>query len=125
MTDYTTHTQKLEEQLATITTALSAIGTHDSENDNWEAIPNTEELAIDADENTNADSVEDWNERRATLVTLEREYRDIKRALHKIATGTYGVCEIGGEPIEAERLAYRPDARTCTAHMNEEGQLPL
>jgi RNA polymerase-binding transcription factor DksA len=125
MTDFSEHTQKLEEQLSTITTELALIGTYDAENDNWEAIPDAEDLAIDADENTNADVVESWNERRATLATLEREYRDIKRALKKITDGTYGICEISGEPIEPERLAFRPDARTCTKHMNEEGLLPL
>ena len=64
-------------------------------------------------------------ERRATLSALETEYRDIKRALQKIADGNYGTCEICGEPIEEDRLNFKPTARTCTKHMNDESQLPL
>lgn len=125
MTDVSFYQTKLEEQLAAVTAELQTIGTYDEATDNWEAIPDEEDLAVDADENTNADSVEAWNERRATLSDLERDYRNIKRALGKIAAGTYGICEVSGEPIEEKRLTFKPDARTCMAHMDEEGQLPL
>lgn len=125
MSDFTSHKNKLEAQLISVTTELSTIGILDIATDNWEAIPEHEEGVTHADENTNADITEDWNERQATLTDLEREYRDIKRALLKIETGVYGICEVGGEAIEAARLAYKPDARTCTLHMNEEATLPL
>lgn len=127
MTDFTLHKNKLETQLITITKELQTIGILDVAADNWEAVPDQEGVvtAADADDNTNADVVEEWNERRANLTDLEREYRDIKRALAKIENETYGTCEIGGEVIEPERLAYKPDARTCTIHMNEEATLPL
>jgi RNA polymerase-binding transcription factor DksA len=125
MLDFTTHKIKLEAQLQTITAELESIGTHDTQNDNWEARPDPEESAADADENESADYNEGFEERRATLETLEQEYHDIKRALAKIESGTYGICEISGEPIEEKRLLARPDARTCIAHMNEEGQLPV
>jgi len=125
MPDFTHLKTKLEEQLNTIVAELSTIGTYDEANDNWEAVPDPEESAADADENESADYNEDFAERIATLETLEREYRDIKRALAKITTGTYGFCEVGSEPIEMKRLEARPDARTCIAHMNEEGGLPI
>lgn len=125
MTDVSFYRTKLEEQLEAVTAELQTIGTYDAATDNWEAIPDEEDMAVDADENTNADSVEAWNERRATLSDLERDYRNIKRALAKIAAGTYGICEVSGEPIEEKRLEFKPDARTCMAHMDEEGQLPL
>ena len=125
MPDYSPYKTRLEEQLRIIIAELETIAIYDLVNDNWEAIPNQEEIASDADENTSADFIEEWNQRRATVSDLEREYRDIKRALNKIAAGTYGLCEVSGEPIEEKRLAARPDARTCIAHMNEEGQLPL
>jgi RNA polymerase-binding transcription factor DksA len=125
MTDVTFFKTKLEEQLASVTAELQTIGTYDEASDNWEAIPDEEDLAVDADENTNADSVEAWNERRAALADLENDYRNIKRALAKIEAGTYGVCEISGEHIEEKRLQFKPDARTCMAHMDEESQLPL
>jgi DnaK suppressor protein len=125
MIDYTPFRARLEEQLKTISEELESIATYDSVNDDWKAVPNQEEAAADADENTSADFIEEWNQRRATVSDLEREYRDIKRALNKITEGTYGLCEVSGEPIEEKRLEARPDARTCIAHMNEEGQLPL
>ncbi len=125
MPDFTNLKTKLEEQLNTIVTELETIGTYNEANDDWEAVPDPEESAADADENESADYNEDFEERTATLETLEREYKDIKRALNKMANGTYGICEISGQPIEMKRLEARPDARTCIAHMNEESGLPM
>lgn len=115
---------RLEAQLAQITSELNTIGYLNEATDNWEAKPDTEELS-EADINNEADAVEEWNERRSTLATLETEYRDIKRALGKIINGTYGICEISGEPIEEARLEAKATARTSSKHMDEETQLPL
>jgi RNA polymerase-binding transcription factor DksA len=41
---------------------------------------------------------------------------EIEAALIRIEDGTYGVCEIGGEPIGAERLAAIPWTRYCIKH---------
>ncbi len=125
MKDVTFYKDKLDAALVAIVTELSTIGNYDAVNDNWEAVPDQDISNEDADENTSADFTESWNERRATLSALEREYQDIKRALKKIEVGTYGICEVSGEQIEEKRLDARPDARTCIAHMNDEGQLPL
>jgi RNA polymerase-binding protein DksA len=38
---------------------------------------------------------------------------DIEAALRKIEEGSYGVCEVCGEPIGAERLSAIPWARLC------------
>lgn len=70
-----------------------------------------------ADLNEVADRTEEYDERRATLATLEGRYNDIKRALKKIDEGKYGICEVGGEQIEEDRLEANPAARTCKAHM--------
>lgn len=120
----TPYQERLTAMLADVEAELSTIGTKDPETDNWEAIPDASELT-EADENSEADAVENWNERRATLATLEQQYRDIKRALKKIAEGTYGSCEISGETIEPERLDALPTARTCIAHKDDEATLPL
>jgi RNA polymerase-binding transcription factor DksA len=37
----------------------------------------------------------------------------IRDALRKIDDGTYGICEVCGKPIAAERLAAIPWARLC------------
>lgn len=125
MNPHLDYQNKLEAQLQTITQELATIGTYDAVTDNWEAVPELEEGGSDADENTNADASENLSERAATLTALERQYQDTKRALAKIAAGTYGTCEVCGGAIEEKRLTYKPDARTCLAHLNEEATLPL
>ena len=40
---------------------------------------------------------------------------DLDRAIVRLREGTYGRCEICGQPIAPERLAARPAARTCIA----------
>ena len=41
---------------------------------------------------------------------------DVRRARQAIADGTYGICEVCGEPIPAARLEARPWATRCVAH---------
>ena len=45
----------------------------------------------------------------------QQTLRDVEDALRKIEEGSYGVCEICGEPIGAERLSAIPWARLCIA----------
>ena len=125
MTNFAEHKIILEQKLTAVTLELETIATYEASTDNWEVVPEIEEGGSDADENTNADLSEDLAERTSILSTLEREYRDLKRALNKIEIGTYGLCEISHEPIEEKRLLFKPEARTCVAHMNEEGSLPI
>ncbi len=115
--------ERLTAELAILTDELATIAVHHEATDDWEAIPATEELSS-ADENTEADAVEEWNERRATVALLERRYHNVKRALMKIEAGTFGMCEISGESIETDRLDANPAARTCKAHLNDEETLP-
>ncbi|QKE86015.1 TraR/DksA family transcriptional regulator [Arthrobacter sp. NEB 688] len=41
---------------------------------------------------------------------------ELDAALARVAAGTYGVCEVCGEPVPAGRLEARPTARTCVRH---------
>lgn len=121
----TTHFKiKLEALLTTVSAELTTIAAHDPQSDDWEAVPESSGVG-EADENAEADVVEAWNERRATVSVLETDYRNLTRALKKIADGTYGICEISGAPIETERLEANPAARTCIAHKEDEGTLSL
>lgn len=123
MENFAAHEAKLKEKLSQIESELAQVATHNEDTDDWEAVP--EIAGEEADENVHADAAEGLALRVATVTNLEQDYRNIKRALAKIAAGTYGRCEVSGEPIEAERLNFKPDARTCHAHMNEESSLPL
>ena len=42
---------------------------------------------------------------------------EVDAAIERVATGTYGVCEVCGEPIDEARLEARPTARTCVHHV--------
>lgn len=115
-----TLTRSLEQVIA----ELHTIAQHNEQTDDWVAVPAAENLG-NADENLEADAVEEWNERRALMAQLEVRYRNIKRALGKIESGTYGTCEISGQPIEKERLQANPAARTNMANMDREKELPV
>jgi DnaK suppressor protein len=41
---------------------------------------------------------------------------DVRRARRRIADGTYGTCEVCGEPIPEGRLEARPWSNRCVAH---------
>ena len=50
----------------------------------------------------------------AALLERAREHlAAIEAATRKLDAGTYGLCDVGGKPIGAERLAARPAALTC------------
>lgn len=50
---------------------------------------------------------------------VEGRLEDVKRALEKLDSGTYGVCEVCGEAIPDERLEAVPAARFCVQHQAE------
>lgn len=62
-----------------------------------------------------ADRASDTFEREkdlSILEGLEHELAEIEAALERIEAGTYGVDEVTGDPIAAERLDAWPTART-------------
>ena len=53
-------------------------------------------------------------EKRLSLEERDRErLAEIERALGKIKNGTYGVCDICGQPIDRARLEALPQANSC------------
>jgi len=124
MDKYTEHKKKLNDELNRITKELEGLGEQNAESGDWIATPNEKNTDV-ADPNLEADSVEDWNERRALVAELEIRYRNVKRSLDKIEAGTYGVCEISGEKIELERLEVNPAARTNLENIDREKELPV
>jgi DnaK suppressor protein len=47
---------------------------------------------------------------------LELTEARIERALAKVAEGTYGLCDVCGEPIGPKRLAAMPESTVCIDH---------
>lgn len=125
MTDTTRAREVLTAEKTELEKALSEIAELSPNNPNdWVAKDTPLDVAT-ADENEFADRIEERLQNQSEQDLLERRYRDVVRAIEKISGGTYGICEISGEPIEEDRLLANPAARTCKAHMEEEGTLPL
>jgi RNA polymerase-binding transcription factor DksA len=63
---------------------------------------------------------------RSQLAAVTRQAQEhlaeVDAAIERVAAGTYGVCEVGGEPIPESRLEARPTARTCVHHAPTGGQ---
>lgn len=110
---------QLEAEQQKLLAELASVGRINPDNPgDWEPVPSdAEERSTDL--NDFADSIEAFETNAAVLKQLETQLVDVQGALAKIEEGTYGVCEVSGEPIEAERLRANPAARTCLAHMNE------
>ena len=58
------------------------------------------------------DSISQLDQSRKSL-------NEIEDALRRIATGSYGVCDVCGNLIPKARLANFPFAKTCTACQGE------
>lgn len=49
----------------------------------------------------------------AVLQALERKLEEIDFALRATEEGTYGICEVCGQPIDPARLRIMPEATRC------------
>lgn len=53
---------------------------------------------------------------RRTIEAVESELGDVEAALERLEAGTYGSCEVCGQPIEDSRLEAHPSTRVCALH---------
>lgn len=67
----------------------------------------------------NAPYVADREVAQTSLEQAESDLMEIDAALQRVEAGTYGHCEVDGEPIDVERLRVRPIARYCTTHQQQ------
>ena len=104
--------EKLESEKSVLISELKDLGIMNPADQDWEAVPPPVNEGEDSDENDMADRFEDYEERTATLETLQKRLKDVNDALGKIENGKYGICEVSGEEIEIERLQANPAART-------------
>ncbi len=108
---------KLEEEKVILINELKEIGMIvDAKTGDWEAVP--EKQLPTSDENDLADKFESYEERSDMLKTLKIRYNEIISALQKMDTKGFGICEVCGVHIEADRMGANPAAKTCKAHMN-------
>ncbi len=107
--------EKLLNEKARLEAELGGIGRKNG-GEEWQA-KNTVD-ADPAEDSEMADKFEELSLNESIVSTLEAQLKDVDAALEKIAAGTYGVCEVSGDPIELDRLEANPAARTCKTHMN-------
>jgi len=69
------------------------------------------QLGRDIDEN--AAEVDIYDATLPVEFRLEKDLQDIRKALEKIRTKKYGICEECGKPIPIERLKAFPEAKLC------------
>lgn len=110
--------EKLDIEKKGLEEELGQIAIFNTETNIWEATPD-QDMMGEIDDNDAADRFEDFEERSAMVTTLQARLNDINIALGKIENGTFGICEVSGEPIEMDRLEANPAARTNKAHMND------
>lgn len=121
MTHNTEHyREKLQEEKETLEKQLSEIGVQNPDNPAEWNVKGVEFDIMEADMNEAADRAEEIEENESVLATLSTRYLNVTRALERIEKGTFGVCEISGEPIEPQRLDANPAARTCIKHLDQE-----
>lgn len=113
--DLNDYKAKLEAELSRLEKELATLGKKNEQTGDWDVTPPEAETV--ADPNDRGDRFEEIEGDAAILNELEAQYGDVKRALAKIADGTYGFCEVSGEPIEKGRLDANPAARMCQEHM--------
>lgn len=108
---------KLQSEKAELEAELSKIGRRNPDNPtDWEAKPLANQDTTSRDDI--ADNLEEMDEREMVEQALEARLKEVVHALDKMAQGTYGICEVGGETIETERLNVNPAATTCKAHLD-------
>ncbi|MDO8483229.1 MAG: hypothetical protein Q7S86_05435 [bacterium] len=108
---------KLRSELDIVEKELKTVGRRNPSNPaDWEAKPDKMDV-MPADSNEVADAIESYEENTGILKQLEIRFNEIKGALERIGGGTFGLCEVDKQPIEADRLEANPAATTCKAHM--------
>lgn len=111
--------KRLEEERDILLEQLQKVGRQNPNNpEDWQGVPDAASTN-EADPNDVADRIENFEENSVIAEELEVRYNEVLDALKRIEAGTYGICEVGGEPIEIDRLEANPSARTSKAHMND------
>ncbi len=123
MIDTKQYKERLEKELVQVESELKTVGRKNPQNPkDWEPTAGkSDDASTEWDER--ADKIEEYEDNAGILKNLEIRWNNIKKALEKIAEGTYGTCDVSGEEIEKERLDANPAALTCTKHMGDEAKL--
>jgi RNA polymerase-binding transcription factor DksA len=76
-------------------------------------------LDLRGDEGDASVELEAWDTAHQEELDLDDQLAEVEHALDKFALGTYGRCELCGEPIQLARLRAYPEARYDVVHQAE------
>jgi RNA polymerase-binding transcription factor DksA len=71
------------------------------------------EYGDDVDENTL--EVTEYLANKPVEIQLEKELKDVDKALISLKSGHYGICKYCKQPIEEKRLRARPTSGSCVS----------
>ncbi|MBT3817248.1 MAG: TraR/DksA family transcriptional regulator [Candidatus Magasanikbacteria bacterium] len=60
------------------------------------------------EEDDSVHEVADYSVNKTLEITLEKQLRDVNKALERLDEGTYGICKYTNKPIDKKRLLARP-----------------
>ncbi len=112
----------LQDEEIQLVESLSDKGRIIADDGDWAAVPVQYNDSQDDDPDAEAAIIEDFENRSATLSTLEARLVEVRAALERMENGSYGISEISGKPIEVERLLANPAATTTIAEMQAQEQ---
>ena len=123
MNDITKHKESLERELKELESELSRLGIQNPKDPAGWTLKSPAIDVLKADQNEAADKNEEYHVNSIILDELAVRYKNVERAIKKIADGEYGICEVDGKVIEEDRLRANPAARTCKEHITETEKL--
>jgi RNA polymerase-binding transcription factor DksA len=104
--------KKLEEEKKRLENELASFAKKDTKiSDNYKS--KFPEFGSKDDEN--AAEVATYSDRLSLEHTLEKQLRDVNKALANMDKKAYGICKYCGQPIEEKRLMIRPTSNSCVA----------
>lgn len=107
--------KQLAERKETVISQLSSIGHRELGEEGAEINFNADFPQYGESAEDSAVEVADYAKNLSVERELEKELRDIEKAIKKMADGTYGICNHCGQQIEIERLKVRPESGSCVS----------
>ncbi|KKQ55547.1 MAG: Transcriptional regulator, TraR/DksA family [Parcubacteria group bacterium GW2011_GWA2_38_13] len=105
--------KKLLEQKKVVEKGLETVGKKDDATSQDDENFNSRFPDYGDKEDENAAEVSVYSDRLAIEQELEKDIKDINKALKNIKDGSYGICKHCGKPIDERRLMIRPTSSSC------------
>lgn len=105
--------KKLLEQKKAVENGLSSVGKKDDATSQADENYNSRFPDYGDKEDENAAEVSVYSDRLAIEQELEKDIKDINKALKNLKDGSYGICKHCGKPIDERRLIIRPTSSSC------------